>query len=724
MGVSRAALRPAAALLLAAGPLAGAGLGAAAPAPPAARKAPVTDVYHGVEVRDDYRWLEDWSDPKVRAWSEEQNAYARSILDALAGRARIARRVRELESSSSVDDFGLVERGGTVFALKRQPPRQHPFLVVLDASLRRGRERVVVDPGVLDPRGSTSIDWFVPSLDGRRIAVSLSEGGSESGTVRVFDARDGAALPDVIPRVNGGTAGGSLAWSEGSAGFFYTRYPREGERPAQDLDFYQQVWFHKLGSPIAQDAYALGKDFPRIAETELTGSADGRYVLATVKNGDAADAAHFLRGPGGAWRQVAAETDDVAEGKFGPDGTLYLLSRRSAPRGKILRLAPDAPSLASASELVGQSEAAVLDFWPTRDALAVLEIVGGPHRLRRYDLRGRPHGDVAILPVSSVNAVVPLADGRILFRNQSDVAAPAWYRSGPDGAAVRLALTDPPTADFHDTEVTRAMATSRDGTKVPLTILRRKGTRLDGDRPTVLYGYGGFRLSESPSFSAGRRLWIERGGVWAVANLRGGSEFGEDWHRAGNLTRKQNVFDDFLACAQFLIDARYTRPARLAIEGGSNGGLLMGAALTQRPELFRAVVSHVGIYDMLRVELSANGTFNIPEFGSVKDPAQFQALYAYSPYHRVRDGTKYPAVLLLTGANDPRVDPMQSRKMTARLQAATASGEPILLRTSSGSGHGFGTALDEAVAQDTDVWAFLVWKLGVPEGDRVGAGRR
>jgi prolyl oligopeptidase len=308
---------------------------------------------------------------------------------------------------------------------------------------------------------------------------------------------------------------------------------------------------------------------------------------------------------------------------------------------------------------------------------------------------------------------VPLPGDELLFTNQSLLVPGAWYRTGPGGRVVRTAMARKSPADFRDSEVLRETATSKDGTKIPLTILRRKGMKLDGNRPTILTGYGGFGISESPYFSQGLRLWIEQGGVWVDTNLRGGSEFGEAWHLAGNLTKKQNVFDDFLACARFLIDAGYTRPERLAIEGGSNGGLLMGAALTQRPDLFHAVVSHVGIYDMLRVELSPNGSFNVTEYGTVKDPAQFAALYAYSPYHHVVDGTRYPAILFITGANDPRVDPMQSRKMTARLQAATGSSAPILLRTSGSSGHGFGTALDESLAQETDAWSFLFWQLGL-----------
>jgi prolyl oligopeptidase len=258
------------------------------------------------------------------------------------------------------------------------------------------------------------------------------------------------------------------------------------------------------------------------------------------------------------------------------------------------------------------------------------------------------------------------------------------------------------------------VAVSKDGTQVPLNILRRKGTLLDGKNPTILYGYGGYGLNMTPGFSTTRRVWLEHGGVYVIANLRGGGEFGEDWHLAGNLTKKQNVFDDFIAAAETLIAKGYTQPARLAIQGGSNGGLLMGAALTQRPELFRAVHSAVGIYDMLRIELDPNGAFNITEFGSVKDRAQFNALYAYSPYHRVKDGTAYPAVLMTTGDNDGRVNPAQSRKMIARLQAADPAGRPILLRTSAASGHGQGSSLSEIIQLQTDTFAFLFQQLGVP----------
>ncbi len=681
--------------------------------PPPTPRRPVSDVYHGVTVRDDYRWLENWSDPEVRRWSEAQNAYARSVLDGLTDRQAIGRRVRELEAFPSPAYFALAERRGSLFALKSEPPKQQPFLVTFPSADPPRGERVLVDPNALDPKGGTSIDWYVPSLDGRLVAVSLSEGGSESGTVHVYEAAAGKALPDVIPRVNGGTAGGSLAWNTDGSGFFYTRYPRGDEHPPEDQNFYQQVWFHKLGARTEEDTYSVGKDFPRIAETTLESSPDGRFVLASVKNGDGGEFAQYLRDPAGSWTAVSSFADKAVEGRLGPDGALYLLSRSAAPRGKILRLALETPSLGNARVVVPESDAVIDRLIATENLLYVVEIIGGPQRIRVFDHAGKPRGEVPILPVSSVGGAVPLPGDQLLFSNQSLLVPSAWYRTGPGGKVVRTAMVRKSPADFRDSEVLRATATSRDGTKIPLTILRRKGTKLDGNRPTILTGYGGFGIAESPYFSQGLRLWIEQGGVWVDTDLRGGGEFGEAWHLAGNLTKKQNVFDDFLACARFVIDAGYTRPERLAIEGGSNGGLLMGAALTQRPDLFRAVVSYVGIYDMLRVEQSPNGTFNVTEYGTVKDPAQFAALYAYSPYHHVVDGTRYPAVLSLTGANDPRVAPMQSRKMTARLQAATGSSAPILLRTSGSSGHGFGTALDEALAQQTDAWSFLFWQLGL-----------
>ena len=680
---------------------------------PATPKKPVTDVYHGVKVVDDYRWLEDFNDPAVHAWADSENRYSRAYLDALPERAALYQQLKGLLSYPSPRYRSLAHRRDIFFALKQQPPKEQPALVTLKSPDDPASERVVVDPNQLDAKGTTAIDFYVPSADGKLVAVSLSHEGSESGDVYVFDVATGKPVADIIPRVNGGTAGGGLAWNADGSGFYYTRYPRGTERAPADMGFYQQVYFHRLGTKTEDDKYEIGKDFPRIAEIALDASEDGRWILATMANGDGGEFALYLRGPNGEWRQIARLADQVTHAEFGLDGHLYLLSKQNAPRGKILRMALEGGDLAGAQTVVPESRAVIDGFLPAATKLYVSELVGGPSQVLVFDLAGPEHGKVPLDGVVSVGQMVREKGDELLFESESFVEPPAWYRFDPESrklASTALRYKSP--ADFSDVQVTRDFATSKDGTKVPLNIISRKGIRLDGNNPTVLYGYGGYNISLTPYFQVRLRPLLDHGFVYVIANLRGGGEFGEQWHLAGNLTHKQNVFDDFAASARYLIDHKYTNPARLAIEGGSNGGLLMGAALTQHPEMFRAVVSYVGIYDMLRVELHPNGAFNVTEFGTVKETDQFRALYAYSPYHHVVDGTQYPAVLLLTGDNDPRVDPANSRKMIARLQASGTK-RSILLRTSSSSGHGIGTALSERIAEDADVFAFLFDQLGV-----------
>jgi prolyl oligopeptidase len=341
----------------------------------------------------------------------------------------------------------------------------------------------------------------------------------------------------------------------------------------------------------------------------------------------------------------------------------------------------------------------------------VLDVVGGPSQIRIFDLEGKEQGKVPLPPFSAAGQIVPVSGG-ILFRSESFVSPPAWYRYDvATGKTTRTALFRTSAADFSDCVVEQQFATSKDGTKVPLHILRLKRSKLDGSNPTLLYGYGGYGINMKPRFDTSLRVWLEQGGVYALANIRGGSEYGEEWRKNAQLMKRQNAYDDFAACAKYLIEHKVTNSSKLAIRGGSNGGLLMGVQLTQHPELYRAVVSHVGIYDMLRSELHPNGAFNVTEYGSVKDPEQFKALYAYSPYHRVKDGTAYPAVFLLTGANDSRVDPSNSRKMAARLQAATTSNRPVLLLVG-GSGHGLDSALSDRISEQADVYAFLFQQLG------------
>jgi prolyl oligopeptidase len=675
---------------------------------------PVTHEYHGLKVTDDYEWLEDAKDPAVRAWTAEQNKQMRAYLDKLPVRAPLAEQLEELYEEASANYFALTYRTGLVFAMKFKPPAQQPVLVSLTSLRSLRTEKKAVDPNKLDTNGTTTIDWYVPSPNGKYVAVSLSKNGSEDGTLHFFETATGKELKDRIPRVQYPTGGGSAAWNANSSGIYYTRYPHKGERPEADLNFFQQVYFHQLGTPIASDVYQIGKDFPRIAEIVLTAREDGRYLLATVANGDGGDFAHYLRGPAGEWKQLTKFADGIKYAAFGRDDALYLLSRKKAPRGKVLRLPLHSPKLRNATELVKESEAVIENFVPTENGIYVEDLVGGPSQTRFFDRQGHFKQTVPIKKVSSVQQMLLRRGDELLFRNISYSEPYGWYLWEPGtNQPVKTALVGRSPVEFKDAEVVREFATSKDGTKVPLNILRKKGTKLDGNNPTLLYAYGGYGISLTPNFNAVRRLWLDAGGVYVIANLRGGGEFGEDWHKAGNLTKKQNVFDDFAACAEYLIKAGYTNPKKLAIEGGSNGGLLMGAMLTQHPEMVSAVVSHVGIYDMLRVELEPNGAFNVTEFGTVKDKAQFNALYAYSPFHRVKDGTDYPAVFLLTGENDGRVNPYNSRKMTARLQAATKSDRPVLLRTSASAGHGMGSALSERIASEADALAFLFDQLSM-----------
>ena len=679
---------------------------------PATPKKPVTEDYQGTRVTDDYRWLENGANPDVRAWSDQQNARTRAYLDALPMRSGVIDSLNALYKTESVRFGDLRFCNGVFFAIERQPPKLQPFLVTLASPDDPSSARPAVDPNALDSTGATSIDFYVPSLDGKFVAVSLSKNGSEDGSVSVFEVATGKQLPDTIPRVNYPTAGGSVTWNADSTGFWYTRYPHAGERAEADLNFYQQIYFHRLGMQESEDQYALGKEFPRIAEVQLETSDDGKFVLARVADGDGGQFLHYLMSPNGHWHQLTRLSDEISDAAFGPTDSLFLLSRKDAPMGKILELPGPNHSLGNVKTVVTQGRSSIDGFLPANGHLYVRYMAGGPSKL--LDKSGeKSERTIDILPVSSVGEMVR-AGGQLLFENESYTDPAAYYSYDPgNGQVKKTALAETSPANFSDVEVIRSVATSKDGTHVPMSILRRKGTKLDGSNPTLLTGYGGFAISESPNFSVRRRFWLDHGGVLVIANLRGGSEFGESWHEQGRLTKKQNVFDDFIACAETLIKLKYTSPEKLAIEGGSNGGLLMGAALTERPDLFRAVVSHVGIYDMLRLETFPNGAFNVTEFGTIKERDQFQALYAYSPYHHVKDGTEYPAVLFLTGDNDGRVDPMNSRKMTARLQAATHSNRPIFLRTSSTSGHGFGTTLNERVAQDADVFSFLFDQLGM-----------
>jgi prolyl oligopeptidase len=686
-------------------------------------RVPISTTYHGVTITEDYRWLEDATSEETMAWTSAQNARTSAFLESRPSYGRVRQRAEEIAKAAAVgwgrDSYGSFEgpwrAGAAYLVLKREPPKQQPLLVVLDDLDDVSGARVVVDPNTIDETGATTIDWFVPSPDGQLVAVSLSSHGSEEGTLHLFRIASGEPVDINIPRVQGGTAGGSLAWAGDSSRFWYTRGPAPGERPPEDLAFFQRIWHHAIGEPLERDRSDDPGPLadPRIVEHFLDASPDGRWVMDRAQKGDSGEWQFFVRPQqSGQWWQVAGVSDRCVDAVFGRDA-LYLLSRAGSPRGEVLRLGlADGVTVAQAQCVVPASDVTIEAIAATEGRLWLLDIDGGPSGLRVCDLDGGNLTGVDVPPVCAIASFARLDAHEVVYGVETFTRPRVWWRAS-DGAAPRpTALADETPFDLSSYEVHREFATSADGTRVPMTLVSAPGTPRDGSAPAILTGYGGFGISLKPGFDPTRLLWLEQGGVVVVANLRGGGEYGEEWHHGGRLTVKQHVFDDFAACARHLIESGVTSTDRLAIVGGSNGGLLMGATLTQHPELARVVVALVPVMDMLRAELHPNGAFVAPEFGTVQDREQFEALLAYSPYHNVHDGTAYPATLLTGGEFDPRVDAHHPKKMAARLQAATGGEEPIMLRVQSG-GHGVGSSLSETIDKLTDMYTFIFDRLGL-----------
>lgn len=667
---------------------------------------PVTDSFHGVEVTEDYRWLEDAAAQETMAWTKAQQHRSQTYFGGISWREALRVRVEQLLKSERTAYKQLRSGGSIFFALKVQTPRQQPFLVALTDLDDPGTERVVVDPDIIDPAGETAIDFFVPSPDGQRVAVSLSEHGTEDGSLHIFDVASGKVIGEPIAHVN--LMGGSVTWRHDGCGFWYTRC-------ADPAGFRQQVWLREFND--RPDRVELAGPFAdeRIAENFLSTSPDGRWVMDRVQRGDGGEWQIFVRGQGagGSWWQVADVPDKCVYAVLGPDA-LYLLSVRDAPHGKVLRLPlTEGTTVAGAEEIVPAGDTVIDDLAVTDDTVWVVDMDGGPQQVRAFDPRGRALPPVPIPPLTSVSSyrdgLSRLGPDLIAWSRESFTEPATWWVATRGQAPRPTGLMTTTPVDLSGYEVTREFATSKDGTRIPLNVIAAPGTPRDGTAPALLTAYGGYGLSQVPRFDPERLLWLEQGGVWVVANIRGGGEYGEEWHHAGRLATKQNCFDDFIACADHLVRSGITRRNRLAIVGGSNGGLLMGAVLTQRPDIARAVVAAVPVLDSLRAETTTNGRFNTTEFGTVEDPELFAVLLAYSPYHHVVDGTAYPAVLLTAGENDTRVDAWHAKKMTARLQAATSTDRPVLLRLQS-AGHLTGS-LDQAIDETTDWYAFLFDQL-------------
>ncbi|HEU5458528.1 MAG TPA: prolyl oligopeptidase family serine peptidase, partial [Terracidiphilus sp.] len=583
-------------------------------APPPTPIHPVVDTYFNVKVTDNYRWLEDGSNPQVRQWVAAQDAYTAAYMDKLPQRDPILTELKTALRQQHTAYGAFQLRNGRLFALRYDPGAPAARLVVFASPRDKSSERLIVDLASFVPGKVFQVSYYQVSPDGKLVGLALATGGSEDASLYIVSTATGKQIGEVVPRVNFATGGGAVAWLPNSSGFYYTRYPQDNERPAADMNFYQQVYFHTLGTSPAQDRYILGKDFPRVAETSFVSSPDDSQLLITVADGDGGLYESFLLGPGGKPRQITHYADKIPYITFGQDNSLWLLSHKNSEMGEVLHLPAGGVNLADAKLIVPASDASIegSGYDPARlfvaaDRLYLTVIRGGPETIRAYTLDGHRLPDVPAPAIASVGPLVPDDPAAFLFSAETNTTPQQWYRFSGTGNAETLPFAQRSAVSLDDIEVQRVFARSKDGTRIPITIMMRKGTPLDGNNPTLLTGYGGFAISETPRFRGQYRLWFNRGGIFAVANIRGGAEYGEAWHHGGMLTQKQNDYDDFTACARYLVEHKYTSPAHLAAQGGSNGGLLMGVMLTQQPHLFRAIVSYVGIYDMLRNELDPNG---------------------------------------------------------------------------------------------------------------------
>ena len=674
-------------------------------APPASPPHDDASVLHGVRVADPYRWLEDGNAPAVRQWIAAQNRYTDHTLGAMPDGKAMNARVQQLAITSTTRSSPLLA-GGTLFYLQETPPQPQPQLIA--QAWPGGTPRVLVDLNANG--GNTAITGYWPSPSGRYLAYGTAVGGSELTTLHVLDVASGKILPDALPYAGGGTSPQGLAWDADEKGFTYVRFPPPpAGKPVTQFD--AALAHHVLGAAAATDTVVFGKDFSKIAEYRLLSSPGAKQLAVLANAGDGGPAQVWLR-EGAQWNEVLGDAADVRFADW-VGQQLYVASFAGAPRGKLL--AVDAAG--KAHEVLGQRAGALQSVSPVAGGFLVVRSWGPDWWVEQY---GHDAKFVRRLPLPAQGIGIGGIAGeqgrpQALIDYGGWTLPSRWAEYDADTGTLKTVFEVKAAADYSRVRTYRIDGTSKDGTKIPVTVLAMQGVTPDGTRPAILYGYGGFDLPVVPHFIGPELAWLERGGVLAYANIRGGNENGELWHEQGQKLHKQNVFDDFHAAALALFDTHWTDRRHLGILGGSNGGLLMGAQIVQHPQDYRAVVSMVGIYDVIRHETeSANGAYNVPEYGTVADPAQFKATLAYSPLQNVRPHTAYPAVLMTTGMNDPRVSPWQSRKFTAALQNASTSGLPVLLLTRMDAGHGIGAPFSQRVGNTALMLTFFAQELGLP----------
>jgi len=691
-------------------------------APPKAKVDAVEDTINGHKIADPYRWLEDANSSETEEYVREELAYTRSILDPLPRREQIHQRLTQLASIGTITAPQL--GGKYYFYTRREGTQNQPVLLVREGI--HDKDRALVDVNQMAADGTVALDWWYPSDDGKYVAYGTSASGSEESTLRVIESATGKILPDMIER----TRFASLAWKKDNSGFYYTRHPKKGEVPAGEEVYHVKVFYHVLGSDPAKDPLIFGEgrnpqDIPQVALPDD----DDDWLLITVFEGWAKSEMYLQDLKAGtAPVELTSGKEFLYNGEIFK-GKLYITTNEDAPRFRVLAVDATNPRRENWKEIIPQSDAVLKGVAVFGGQFFAQYEKNASSQLRLFELDGKPIQEISLPAIGTIGAVPGNSNSGIggrwdrkeaFYDFVSFTIPPTVYHV--DLPSRRSEVWDKvraPGIDPTAYEVNQIWYASKDGTKVPMFVFHKKGLALNGKNPTLLTGYGGFNISLTPDFRGSRYLWLEHGGVFAVANLRGGSEFGEDWHRAGMLEKKQNVFDDFIAAAEYLIAEKYTDKDHLAIQGGSNGGLLMGAALTQRPDLFRAVVCQVPLLDMLRYQNFQIAKLWIPEYGSADDAKQFDWLYAYSPYHHVKPGTEYPAILFMTADTDTRVDPMHAKKMAALMQAEAANGQsrerPILLRIETKAGHGAGKPITKQIEELTDIYSFLFWQVGIKE---------
>ena len=701
-------------------------------APPRARVAPVEDEYFGTRVSDPYRWMETPGNAELQDWLKKQSRHTRTVLDGIAARQELRARIHELNEATS-EVYALAQAGGRYFYFRQDAGKPVPRIMFRDGL--RGGEKLLFDPVTIpESGGHAEAGWFEPSKDGRYVAVGVQFGGTEeAGHLRVIDVEQGQLLDEDIPRIWAGPEG-DASWLPDNRSIAYMQFPELAPgQPTQEKLLRSQTRLHTLNHNLKGDGdpaiFGFGVDpeisIPKENFNYVVIPPGSNYAIAATATVDVDLAGLFvaplpeLAHSKVHWIRIASAQDQIQGNPrlVVHDRDLYLVSRKDAPRFRVLRVDLAHPDLQNAKVVVPQSEVPIEDIAAAADGLYVLDLNAGPSRLRRLPWGGAEAEPVPLPFIGAIRNLSTSAESPgALLRMRSWTHSNVILRVDPTASTITdTGWQEPSKADFSGIDEREVTVIGHDGTRIPLSILIRKDARLDGSHPALLHSYGAYGVfgTAKPSFDPMRLAWLERGGVLAFAHPRGGGEFGEEWHRAGMKQTKLNTVFDTIACGQYLVDFGYTMPTRLALSGASAGGIVAGGGIAWRPDLFAAVIDHAGVSDALRMETTANGPNNIPEFGTTKTPEGFHALYAMSPYQHLYKGVSYPAVLLETGVNDPRVEPWEMAKMTARLQESTSSGRPVLLRVDFDTGH-FGGTTEQTEQLLADEWSFLLWQFGDP----------